>query len=156
VRSIAASVVVALAVAALGFCGGGIALAATTATTTGGPGGAVLAGILPGAAAAATMQPDCTCGSAPAPTATCTGLPTVAPGPRVPRRPDPAPACSTAPVPFRPSVATKTSAILPVTGADIVPLAAVASLFLIVGAVACIAGRTGRQGQGAGREQVRS
>jgi hypothetical protein len=38
----------------------------------------------------------------------------------------------------------KSSEILPITGVDVVPLVAVAALFLVVGAVALIAGRTGR------------
>jgi len=174
VRLIAASVVVALAAALLGLFGGGIALATTAggpgAAVLGGirPGGAAPT-MQPDCNCMTTPAPTptCTCmrtmtptptptptatrtpaprhTPTPTPTATCTGLPTVAPpGTRVPQRADPAPVCSTAPVPFRSSGATRSSMILPVTGADIVPLVAVAALFLIVGAVAFIAGRAGR------------
>jgi len=210
VRLIAGSVVVALAAALLGLCGGGIALAASA----GGSGTAAAVGAMPGnpvvsiaglaapgcgcpgsqacaCANEAMPMPSCTaCASSPAPaptcmcmkaatptpaptptctcmkttptptptarrvttptprrtptpvpSATCTGLPAAPPGTRVPQRADPAPVCSRAPVPGGP---VRSSEILPVTGADLVPLVAVASLFVVVGAVALIAGRARR------------
>ena len=193
-RSVAASVVVALAVAVLALCGTGRALAATAGGSVsamdvcGNDTGASNVGIAScdaggGGTGGSNMpgwQPNCQCNSTPSPSATLTATPTChcqrTPSPTptctctsmVPPTPDSKPAGDTPPkdskakgdTPPKPDTPadfvpadSKDTPTLPTTGADMEPLAATASICLIVGTGALAAGRAGRVTRAPGKRR---